>query len=173
MSRLLALVSILLLVPFVLADDTDPEPPSLENIVRALDRAATNDKGEADAFDRRLKETVVRLEKIQADLVKRGKQDEAQAMKEVILLVSTVTRGGGLETKLTVPKLMNKAAGEGKYRELLHVLHVPQDRAGYNDYRDYGMSATGTYGGKANLTTGYWVYVYPRWYIWKEIKPGK
>lgn len=172
MPRLFALALGLLLVPVLWGDESDPEPPSVDNILRTLDRDATSDKVDEEQFAKRLKEAVIRLEKIQADYVKRGKKDEAQAVKEYIMLASSVKRGAGLETKLTVRKLMEKASA-GRYRELLHVVYVPQDRAGYTDYRDYGLSATNTYGGQANLTTGYWVYVYPRWYIWKEIKPGK
>lgn len=56
----------------------------------------------------------------------------------------------------------------GKYRVLLHKLHLPQDLQGYGQFRDWGMWNGTSYYNFQNLTPGYWVYHYPHWYIWKE-----
>jgi hypothetical protein len=173
MHRLCSLAVALLFVPLVLADDADPEPPSVTGVIQSLERDSSNDRVDPEQFEKRRKEAVIRLEKLHANLVKRGKKDEAQAVKDFVLLAGSLKKGAGLETKLTVPKLMEKASVNGRYRELLHVLHVPNDKASYTEFSDYGMSATATWAGYNNLTTGYWVYVHPRWYIWKELKPGK
>ena len=56
----------------------------------------------------------------------------------------------------------------GKYRRLLKKIDVKDDRAGYTDFADYGYCDCPTYAGRDDLPAGYWVYVYPSWYIWGE-----
>ena len=66
-----------------------------------------------------------------------------------------------------------RASVNGKYARLLRRIHVPQDRQTYMDFRDYGQYQATDYAGHANIPAGYWVYVYPHWYIWGELKPGR
>lgn len=62
-----------------------------------------------------------------------------------------------------------KASCGGKYRELLRKIAVPDDKASYTEFHDYGFyPACASYGGHKDLPEGYWVYVFPHWYIWKE-----
>jgi hypothetical protein len=63
-----------------------------------------------------------------------------------------------------------KASVNGKYRKLLRRIHVPQDKANYTEFRDYGQYQATDYAGHQNIPAGYWVYVYPHWYIWGEQK---
>jgi hypothetical protein len=64
-----------------------------------------------------------------------------------------------------------RAHVNGKYAKLLRRLKVPQDRQTYNDFADYGTyPAIAEYGGYKDIPQGYWVYVYPYWYIWGEQK---
>ena len=63
-----------------------------------------------------------------------------------------------------------KASVGGKYGKLLRRIHVPQDRQGYTDFSEYGQYQGTDYAGHANLPPGFWVYVYPHWYIWGEQK---
>jgi HEAT repeat protein len=64
-----------------------------------------------------------------------------------------------------------RAHVNGKYAKLLRRLKVPQDRQTYNDFSDYGIfPAIAEYGGYKDVPQGYWVYVYPYWYIWGEQK---
>jgi hypothetical protein len=58
------------------------------------------------------------------------------------------------------------ASVNGKYYNLLKVINVPQDRATYGDFDDYGYYSSTSYAGYSNIPAGYWVYVYPDWYIW-------
>jgi hypothetical protein len=61
----------------------------------------------------------------------------------------------------------------GKYRVLLRKIHVPQDKASYGLFSDYGMYTGDSWAGYNNLPPGYWVYVYPHWYIWRDcVKPN-
>jgi hypothetical protein len=59
-----------------------------------------------------------------------------------------------------------KASVNGKYSNLLTVIHMPSDKGTYGEFSDYGPytgTAWGTYKG---LPKGNWVYVFPHWYIW-------
>jgi hypothetical protein len=66
-----------------------------------------------------------------------------------------------------------KASVNGKYRKLLRKFKVAEDRGSYGDFTDYGYYTGTSWRGHVNLPPGYWVYVYPNWYIWGEVKPGK
>jgi hypothetical protein len=163
----------LLVVPFLLAEEPDPEPdPTPDHGIRKLDESIRNaDRIGNDKVRAQRKKLLGQLERLHADLVRRGKKEQARDMKDRLLLAESLDIDRGLDTKLTVKKLIEKGSSNGRYRELLHVLHVPQDKANYNDFTDYGYSATGSWGGYNNLQFGHWVYVHPRWFIWKELKP--
>jgi hypothetical protein len=61
----------------------------------------------------------------------------------------------------------------GKYRVLLRKIHVPQDTNAYGKFTDYGMYTGNAWAGFNDLPPGYWVYVYPNWYIWRDcVKPN-
>ena len=63
-----------------------------------------------------------------------------------------------------------KAHVDGKYRKLLRRIRVPRDKQNYSDFSDYGHFEGTEWAGYTNLPPGYWVYVYPHWYIWEEKK---
>ena len=56
---------------------------------------------------------------------------------------------------------------DGKYAELIKVVYVPEDRKSYGEYDDYGWWGPGEWAGEMQ-PEGYWVYVYPNWYIWRR-----
>jgi hypothetical protein len=58
-----------------------------------------------------------------------------------------------------------------KYGALLKKIEVPQDLQGYGEVRVYGWWGGSTYMGYQDLPPGYWVYLYPDWYIF-EGPPG-
>jgi hypothetical protein len=60
------------------------------------------------------------------------------------------------------------ASVNGKYSGLLSVLTLPEDGASYGEVRDWGFWDGTAYKGRENLPKGFWVYVHPRWYIWRE-----
>lgn len=62
-----------------------------------------------------------------------------------------------------------KASIGGKYTGLLYTMQVPGDAGQYGAFHDYGRWNETTYAGHRNLPAGYWVYVYPNWYIWKNV----
>jgi hypothetical protein len=61
---------------------------------------------------------------------------------------------------------MNMASVNGKYSNLLMTLYVPQDQASYGSFYDWGYYTGTSYAGYNNIPPGYWVYVYPNWYVW-------
>lgn len=57
---------------------------------------------------------------------------------------------------------------KGKYKTLLRRIKVPQDRQNYKDFHDYGRFDGNSWAGYEDLPAGYWVYIYPHWFIWGE-----
>lgn len=55
-----------------------------------------------------------------------------------------------------------------RYRTLLKKLPAPADQATYGDFFDYGFWSGAAYAGQSDLPPGYWVYLAPDWYIFKE-----
>ena len=60
-----------------------------------------------------------------------------------------------------------KASVRGKYETILKTFSVPADKDRYGNLYDLGYQDKATYGTNRNLPSGYWVYAYPYWYIWK------
>jgi hypothetical protein len=71
------------------------------------------------------------------------------------------------------PVVPDQARVDGKYVGLLRILKVPQDRASYPAFHDFGQWGGTEWAGHRNLPAGYWVYVYPNWYIWRDQTPGR
>lgn len=61
-----------------------------------------------------------------------------------------------------------KAHVDGKYAKLLRRIKLPGDRQSYSEFRDYGHYQACDWAGQTNIPAGYWVYVYPYWYIWRD-----
>ncbi len=59
-----------------------------------------------------------------------------------------------------------RASCDGRYRDLLDKIAVPDDQSRYGVFHELGYQGGRTYRGHADLPAGYWVYVYPHWYIW-------
>lgn len=73
-----------------------------------------------------------------------------------------------LPAELSANDARHKASVDGKYRRLLKKIEVRSDVASYSDFRDYGHWDGTSYSGHSDLPTGYWVWVYPNWYIWGD-----
>lgn len=63
---------------------------------------------------------------------------------------------------------LKKAAVSGKYSKLLKTVPAKQDLAEYGAFKDFGKWDGTAYSGANDLPPGYWVYVYPSWYIWES-----
>lgn len=71
------------------------------------------------------------------------------------------------------PAVPEQAHVNGRYRGLLRVLHAPQEAAANQRFLEWGWWNGNVWAGHRNLPSGYWVYVYPNWYIWQERNPGR
>lgn len=72
------------------------------------------------------------------------------------------------KNQAVVKLVPEKAHVSGKYRTLLRRIKVPADRQNYKDYCDYGRFDGNSWAGYNDLPAGYWVYIYPHWFIWGE-----
>ena len=54
----------------------------------------------------------------------------------------------------------------------MRTINVKYDYLSYNEFSDYGFSKEPAYGGQTDIPDGYWVYVYPNWYVYKEKDKG-
>jgi hypothetical protein len=70
--------------------------------------------------------------------------------------------------RLELRKALAKARVEGKYTELLEIFEAESDYRAYSTFHDFGHYPATSYAGQSDLPEGYWVYVYPNWYIWKN-----
>jgi hypothetical protein len=74
------------------------------------------------------------------------------------------------ENKVLEKVIPAKAHCNGRYTKLLRKVHVPQDRGSYGDFHEFGHYQATDWQGHKNIPAGFWVYVYPHWYIWGEAK---
>ena len=70
--------------------------------------------------------------------------------------------GGNFASNVLLPA---SASVEGSYYNLQQILTCHQDRSTYGNFSDYGYWGGGSWCGQSGQA-GYWVYVYPNWYVW-------
>jgi hypothetical protein len=64
---------------------------------------------------------------------------------------------------------LKKATCNKKYSKLLRKFNVEVDRLEEGMFSDYGYwEGAAKYGGHTNVPAGYWVYVYPDWYVFEK-----
>lgn len=63
---------------------------------------------------------------------------------------------------------LTKATVNNKYQMLLRQFKVADDKDNYTEFNDYGQYSGTSYAGFDDLPPGYWVYVAPYWYIWRD-----
>jgi hypothetical protein len=78
-------------------------------------------------------------------------------------------RTGKTPAELPLEKALKKARVNGKYEMLLRQIKVPTDCEQFADFRDAGAKDVKEYAGFTDLPKGNWVYVYPYWYIWRDL----
>ena len=55
-----------------------------------------------------------------------------------------------------------------QYLALLRIVEASNDATAYGPAHDFGRWGGTSYAGQSNLPPGYWVYIYPNWYIWGD-----
>jgi hypothetical protein len=125
---------------------------------------------EAAIAQARKQKLVESLRLLHAELMKQGRTDRAGAVHDRMLLVQTL-QSSHLLGEVKPEDLIARAAVSGKYRHLKRVLLVPGDRTICDRFTDFGFWNGTVYADATDLTPGYWVYVYPRWFLWSEGPP--
>lgn len=87
----------------------------------------------------------------------------------LLLLMGVGGRGALSQQTLSWEESLKKARVNGKYAMLLRQIKVVEDFDTYTDFKDWGFWQGKEYAGHADLPQGYWVYVYPYWYIWRDL----
>lgn len=77
----------------------------------------------------------------------------------------TPQKGGGTAEK----NQADSTSAYGKYSSIIQILNCPADKATYGNYTDYGYWGGGAWCGQTG-SAGYWVWVFPNWYVWKYQK---
>lgn len=77
-----------------------------------------------------------------------------------------------LPEPLPLDKSLVKARADGKYRMLLRQIRVPNDFGQFSAFYDFGYRTETTCAEYTDLPKGYWVYVCPYWYIWRDLVTG-
>lgn len=98
--------------------------------------------------------------------------DEPKNEKKKVDAKPARAEKSGAEAKALPPdEAYRKARGNGKYAMLLGQIKVERDHGTYRDFAEAGLIQRqgGRYAGYNNLPAGYWVYVYPYWYIWRDL----
>jgi hypothetical protein len=92
----------------------------------------------------------------------------------LLALLLGVAHAGPQPVALTPDAALEKARVSGKYKMLLRQVRAPDDHERYGAFTDYGpYPALQEYRGEKDLPAGYWVYVYPTWYIWRDLATKK
>jgi hypothetical protein len=168
MKHIVLVPACLLLVAFAPAPMVKPEKDP-DKAVACFERDADllAARGE-QALATRKKVLLELLKKAQADLEKRGQADRARRVGDYIALLGAVDVARPLG-KDRCKDMVERAASQNKYRRLLRVVYVPADQANYGQYSDFGKWNGNSYNGENDIPAGYWVYVYPRWFIWGDL----
>jgi hypothetical protein len=89
------------------------------------------------------------------------------------VLVAAMAAGGqGQEarpTALPLEEALAKARCQGKYAMLLRQFKAEADAAQYGAFKDLGLRDVKEHQGQTDLPKGHWVYVYPYWYVWRDL----
>ena len=110
----------------------------------------------------------LRLGDLRDALEKRGRADEAASVADRLALIDSIDTNKSLGDDRAPADILKRASGEGRYRNLLHVLYVPNDRTTYSAYNEFGPWPGTSYLGYSELQRGHWVYSHPRWFIWRD-----
>jgi len=76
--------------------------------------------------------------------------------------------GEGMTKALPLEEALLRARVNNKYSMLLRQFKVPGDAVQHKDFAELGPRDLANYSGQSDLPKGYWVYVYPYWYIWRD-----
>ncbi len=127
---------------------------TMQNVLSMADASLSTDRnGERTEF---------------TDLVRGVMRIKGESALDHRLSLHNAVAPATLPAELSTNDARIKATVDGKYRRLLKKIEVRSDVATYGDFRDFGHWEETAYSGHSDLPTGYWVWVYPNWYIWGD-----
>ncbi|MBI3864245.1 MAG: von Willebrand factor type A domain-containing protein [Planctomycetia bacterium] len=99
------------------------------------------------------------------------RQDFIDLVKHTKEIAARRSDAGAVELlgRMTREQREALASVDGKYKNLLRIVEAPADMSTYSATHDFGRWEGTTYSGQSNLPKGYWVYIYPNWYIWGDV----
>ncbi len=95
-------------------------------------------------------------------------------VKRGLLVIFAVVAAGALGqgaqelTPMPLDRALKRATEDGKYRMLLRQIRVESDAKDFGIFHDFGFNRQATCAEFTKIPHGYWVYVYPYWYIWRD-----
>lgn len=98
---------------------------------------------------------------------------EYSSRREVEVVPKQLTEAPSAPLVVPESEARTLATVGGKYSDLLKKVEVEKDFLEYTEFQDYGFHEACSYGGQDSIPAGYWVYVYPNWYIWGKAKDGQ
>jgi hypothetical protein len=90
------------------------------------------------------------------------------ALLLVLVNLGSIASAPTPESTLSLEEALSKASVDGKYRMLLAQIKVEKDRDIHKEFCDFGFHDRKEYEGHKELPEGFWVYVAPYWYIWRD-----
>ena len=143
-----------------------PEPFELRQYVRLIGRGRRGRTARiVDARDGKLGVEVQRY----ADRELRWLEPDRVRVRTRPALPTVPTYSKDYFPTALAPEAAAEAATvDGKYTDQLRRIEVRFDFLESGTFQDYGRWAAKQYRGYTELPSGYWVYVYPHWYIFGE-----
>ena len=141
-------------------DKVKSSPVYLRDTLRDTDPKVRKEAAE------RIAEQGAKLKELLPDLVEALKDKDEDVRDAVSVAIASIDP----DNKAIAGSKIVKAMVSGKYSSLLRRFSVPNDKQSYGEFHDYGQYPATSYAGFNDLPAGYWVYVFPHWYIWGKMK---
>jgi len=128
---------------------------TLQNVLSMADASLSTDRnGERTEF---------------TDLVRGVMRIKSESVTDSRLTMHETVAPATSPVELSANDARIEATVDGKYRRLLKKIEVRSDVSIYGEFKDYGQWDGASYSGHTDLPIGYWVWVYPNWYIWGDV----
>ena len=128
--------------------------------IRPAPLVADEPRAASKAQEKECLELLHEVQRLRAEVQRLNDELNRLSQKANHLARAVLTRDDG--------KVAPKASVDDKYSHLLRKIAVPEDVQSYSDFCDWGYWSGTSWRGHTNLPPGYWVYVFPHWYIWGD-----
>jgi hypothetical protein len=93
--------------------------------------------------------------------------DQINMTTQAIGMVTAPNAGMNTQAPANNSQVPTQANVNGRYNGLIQIMNCPSDRNAYGQFNDYGYWGGGAWCGQTGKA-GYWVWVAPNWYVWKN-----